>query len=83
MGPTTMEELFKWPAAAAVTLFPFNEAGCSDDLRRLQGLCVVTTTDFSGMGTAELSVKMVVDALANRLCAGRGRGQNNVKRREK
>lgn len=78
LGPSTLAELFQWHVTAVNTLLDCATDTNNDDedkdigLMKLAGLRLVTTTEFSGMGTAELAVEMIIDALGKHVpdCAG-------------
>lgn len=69
-GPSSIQELFGWPHAAVEQLFRLGDAAGDADAVRLKGLRLVMTSDFSGMGTAELAVGMVLDAVKKHVATG-------------
>ena len=72
-GPSSIQELFGWPHAAVEQLFRLGDAAGDADAVRLKGLRLVMTADFSGMGTAELAVGMVLDAVKKHVATGRSK----------
>ncbi|CAK9053811.1 unnamed protein product [Durusdinium trenchii] len=68
-GPSVLTELFQWPEHATATLWAQRGEGgttaaavAMDNLTKFHSLQLIMTSDFSGMGTAELAVEMALDA---------------------
>ncbi|CAK8991209.1 unnamed protein product [Durusdinium trenchii] len=75
-GPSVLTELFQWPEHATATLWAQRGEGgttaaavAMDNLTKFHSLQLIMTSDFSGMGTAELAVEMALDAVAQHLHA--------------
>ena len=69
-----MQGLFGWPKDAVKHLFEGVDGNAGDagpGASMFKGLRLVTTSDFSGMGTAELAVHMVMDAVREHFAQGR------------
>ena len=60
-GPCTLSELFQWPTEFCSKLFEAHDS-CA---QHLMDCHIALTSEFSGMGTAELAMKLVVDAMTN------------------
>ena len=63
LGPSCLEELFQWPRTSVEKLFQ-NEP---EKLLALKGMLVLLTTEFSGMGTVELALSMISDAVSEKI----------------
>ena len=70
VGPASMDRLFDWHHDAVQKLFATDRP---EDINPVFiGLRLFLTTDFSGMGTAELACQMVMDSLTSYLRAQAG-----------
>lgn len=67
-GPGSIAELFQWSDDMAEKLF----GDCPAELAKLARMHLLLTSEFSGMGTAELSCHMVIDSLRKRFGNAKG-----------
>lgn len=65
-GPTSVAELFDWAITGAQKVLPASLPPTSV----LHAKTIALTSEFSGMGTAELSLRFVVDGI--RKCVTEG-----------
>lgn len=64
-GPSTLGELFQWHHSVAKTLFGDDASAAT--LAKLSGIHVMMSSEFTGMGSAELALQMVANSINQRI----------------
>lgn len=67
-GPTSVADLFDWAITGTKKVFPESLPSTSV----LHTKTIVLTSEFTGMGTAELSLRFVMDGIKKCLSEGAG-----------
>ena len=76
-GPATLFELFQWPKVFCSKLVE----GHVSRVQHLKNCHITLTSEFSGMGTAELAIQLVVAALTKHVQHhGGGTGAGGIRR---
>ena len=70
-GPATLGELFQWHRSATMKLLADDDS--KEALVSLSQLHVAMTTEFSGMGSAEIAVNLTLQGIRSLIAARRGR----------